>query len=129
MRHYAGSTGVVIFAAHKCGKAAGQEMQRETSEWRAICRDEGIDTREVQLIFERYDAYRQFTQAGAGEAIPVETWFRFYHREKASEGVQAGPAPGGCSAEGDAVNNACLRKPAEFLRALVALAAERAPAG
>jgi hypothetical protein len=104
-------------------------MQREAPDWQAICRTEAINPEEVRLIFERYDAYRQFTRGGAGEAIPLEVWFRFYHREKTSEGVQAGPLPGGCSADGDAVNNACLLKPAEFLRALTAFEAGRPPAG
>jgi len=85
-----------------------------------MCRQEGIDPGEVRLVFERYDAYRRFTDKGSGAAISLQQWFRFYHREKTSEGVQAGPAPGGCSADGDAVNNACLRKPAEFLRVLTA---------
>jgi len=85
-----------------------------------MCRQEKIDPDEVRLVFERYEAYRRFTETGAGAAISLDQWFRFYHREKASEGNQAGPAPGGCSADGDAVNNACLQKPAEFLRVLTA---------
>jgi len=100
-------------------------MQSEVPEWQVICRDEGIAPEEVRLIFERYDAYLRFTKGGAGEPIALNTWFRFYHREKLSEGQQAGPLPGGCSADGDAVNNACLSKPAEFLRALTAYEAER----
>jgi len=103
-------------------------MQRERAGWQAICHDERINPDEIRLVFERYDAYRQFTQTGAGEPIPLETWFRFYHREKTSEGIQGGPLPGGCSADGDAVNNACLQKPTEFLRALAAFDAERAVA-
>jgi len=92
----------------------------EQQDWEGMCRQAGIDPGEVRLVFERYDAYRRFTDNGAGAAISLDQWFRFYHREKASEGIQAGPAPGGCSADGDAVNNACLTKPAEFLRVLIA---------
>lgn len=85
-----------------------------------MCRDDGIDPAEVRLVYARYQAYRRFTEAGRGGAIGIDQWFRFYHREKTSEGIQAGPAPGGCSADGDAVNNACLDKPAAFLRVLTA---------
>lgn len=95
-------------------------MQSESRDWQGMCRQEGIDPDEVRLVFARYEAYRRFTENGAGEAISLSQWFRFYHREKTSEGIQAGPAPGGCSADGDAVNNACLKKPTVFLRVLTA---------
>ncbi len=96
-------------------------MQGETHDWQAMCRAAGIEPDEVRLVYRRYEAYRRFTETASGEAIPLERWFRFYHREKTSEGIQAGaPAAGGCSAGGDAVNDACLKRPAEFLRALMA---------
>lgn len=85
-----------------------------------MCSQANIDPDEVRLVFERYEAYREFTDNGGGGAIQLEQWFRFYHREKSSEGNRAGPAPGGCSADGDAVDNACLQKPAEFLLVLTA---------
>lgn len=92
----------------------------DSVDWRCLCREEGIDPAEVRLVFERYDAYRRYTERGTGDPIGVDQWFRFYHREKTSEGVQAGAPVAGCSADGDAVNNACLKKPAAFLRALIA---------
>ncbi|MFW2405312.1 MAG: hypothetical protein ACN4GT_11150 [Gammaproteobacteria bacterium] len=94
--------------------------QQNEQEWRSLCRQASVEPDEVRLVYERYEAYRRFTAAGGGEPISLAQWFRFYHREKTSEGAQAGPAPGGCSADGDAVNNACLKKPAEFLRVLEA---------
>jgi len=94
--------------------------ETEARDWRDECREERIDPDEVRLVYQRYEAYRRFTDSGAGEAIALEQWFRFYHLEKSTEGIQAGaPAPGGCSADGDAVNNACLKKPAGFLRVLL----------
>jgi hypothetical protein len=45
--------------------------------------------------------------------------------EKASEGVQAGPSPSGCSVDSDAVNNACIVRPGPFLVALKAYNAAR----
>jgi len=87
-------------------------------QWLELCRAAGIDPQEVQLIYDRYDAYRGFTEETTAVAISLEQWFRFYHLEKSSEGLQAGAAVEGCSADGDAVNNACLRRPGEFLEVL-----------
>lgn len=95
----------------------------DSPDWQAMCRQQGIEPDEVRLVFARYEAYRRFMGQGAGAsggAISLDRWFRFYYREKTSEGIQAGTPVGGCSADGDAVNNACLRKPAEFLRVLIA---------
>ena len=72
-----------------------------SQDWQALCREQDISTDEVRLVYERYEAYRRFTDAGLGEAIPLERWFRFYHLEKTSEGVQAGAPVDGCSADGD----------------------------
>ena len=87
--------------------------------WLELCRSTGIDPREVRLIHDRYDAYRGFTEKKTGMAISLEQWFRFYYLEKNSEGLQAGAPVDGCSADGDAVNDACLRRPTEFLEALL----------
>ncbi len=96
-------------------------MQGDTHEWQRMCRDAGIDPNEVRLVHQRYEAYRRFTEKASGEAISLDRWFRFYHLEKTSEGIQAGtPVSAGGSADGDAVNNACLKKPAAFLRVLLA---------
>lgn len=92
--------------------------------WLELCRTSGIDPQEVRLIYDRYDAYREFTGKNTGSAIPVEQWFRFYHLEKNSEGMQAGALVDGCSADGDAVNNACLRRPGAFLEVLKAYDAQ-----
>ncbi len=93
--------------------------------WREHCLSTGIDPQDVRLIHARYDAYRDFTEKNSGSAIPLEQWFRFYHLEKNSEGLQAGAPADGCSADGDAVNNACLLRPVEFLEALIAYDAVR----
>lgn len=89
-------------------------------DWQALCRQEGIDPGEVRLVFERYDAYRTYTKKTSNGAISLEQWFRFYHAEKSSEGGEAEQVPSGCSADGDAVNNACLTRPAQFLKVLSA---------
>ncbi|MBT8440952.1 MAG: hypothetical protein KJO76_01105 [Gammaproteobacteria bacterium] len=104
--------------------------QEHEHDWQSLCRQASIDPDEVRLVYDRYEAYLRFTEGrftdgrptagGSGEPISLAQWFRFYYREKTSEGAQAGPLPGGCSADGDAVNNACLKKPAEFLRVLEA---------
>jgi len=94
-----------------------QEMQ---DSWLELCQTSGIDPQEVRLIYERYDAYRGFTEKKTGSAISVEQWFRFYYREKNSEGLQAGAPVEGCSADGDAVNDACLNRPGDFLKVLKA---------
>ena len=93
--------------------------------WLELCQSTGIDPQEVRLIHDRYAAYRSFTEKNSGSVISLEQWFRFYHLEKNSEGLQAGAPVDGCSADGDAVNNACLQRPAEFLEALIAYDAVR----
>ena len=98
-------------------------MTHETGQvWCDLCRESGIDPEEVRLVFARYDAYRQYTNTQNNRAIALEQWFRFYHMEKASEGDEAQPAPSGCSVDSDAVNNACIKRPAEFLKVLQAYA-------
>lgn len=94
--------------------------QQHEQDWQSLCRQASIDPDEVRLVYDRYEAYLRFTAGGSAEPISLAQWFRFYYREKTSEGAQAGPLPGGCSADGDAVNNACLKKPAEFLHVLEA---------
>jgi len=88
--------------------------------WLQLCRIAGIDPREVRLIHARFDAYREFTEKKTGQSISVGRWFGFYRLEKNSEGLQAGAPVEGCSADGDAVNDACLRRPAAFLEVLEA---------
>lgn len=88
--------------------------------WLELCRTTDIDPREVRLIYARYDAYRGFTEKSSAAAIPLNQWFHFYYREKNSEGLQAGAPVEGCSADGDAVNHACLQRPGEFLQVLKA---------
>jgi hypothetical protein len=95
--------------------------------WLELCRTEGIDPDEVRLVFSRYEAYRQYTEK-LSQPIPLERWFRFYRIEKSSEGDEAQPAPSGCSIDSDAVNNACISRPTEFLAVLEAYAVARRPA-
>ena len=96
-------------------------------DWQNLCHKTGIDPEEVRLVFTRYDAYRKYTNAQRSPAIALEQWFRFYHMEKASEGDEAQPAPSGCSVDSDAVNNACIERPAEFLQVLQAYAGAQSP--
>ena len=93
------------------------------TDWKNLARTHRIDPEEVELVFARFDAQRQFLARGQGEAIPLARWFRFYRMEKASEGQQAAPAPSACSVDSDAVNNACIERPVEFLEVLEAYAA------
>jgi len=93
--------------------------------WLQLCRTAGIDPREVRLIHARFDAYRAFTEEKTGTSISVGRWFGFYHLEKNSEGLQAGAPVDGCSADGDAVNDACLQHPTAFLKVLEAYDAFR----
>ncbi len=92
-------------------------------DWRALAREHRIDPEEVLLVFARFDAQRQFNDRGRGQPIALGQWFGFYRMEKATEGRQAGPAPSGCSVDSDAVNDACIERPVEFLVVLEAYAA------
>jgi hypothetical protein len=101
-------------------------MNPETEQdWLELCRQSNIDPEEVRLVFARYEAYRKYTNASRSATITIDQWFRFYHMEKASEGDQAQPAPSGCSVDSDAVNNACIKRPAEFLQVLRSYAGEQ----
>ena len=93
--------------------------------WLDRCRHARIDPDEVRVVFARYDAYRRYTLQHRGQAIGLEQWFRFYRMEKASEGEQSQPAPAGCSVDSDAVNNACIQRPIEFLEVLKVFAGEQ----
>ncbi len=99
-------------------------MDEEPS-WESLAHDLQIDSREVRLVYERYAARLRFAEQQQIEPIALEQWFRFYYLEKTTEGEQAGPAPSGCSVDGDAVNNACIKRPREFLRLLQAYAREQ----
>ena len=92
------------------------------ADWLDLARQFRIDPDEVRMVFARYDARRQFSAAGQGEPIALGQWFRFYRLEKSTEGRQAGPAASGCSVDSDAVNDACIERPAEFLVVLQAYA-------
>ena len=99
---------------------------QDSTRWQALARAHRIDPEEVRLVFDRFDAQRRFHAGGAGEPLELARWFRFYRMEKASEGRQAGPAPSGCSIDSDAVNDACIERPVEFLTVLEAYADENA---
>ncbi len=88
--------------------------------WQHLAEQLNIDPDEVRLVHERYAAQCQFAAERGGGSLPITQWFRFYHLEKASEGQQTGAAPTGCSVDSGAVNNACIRRPGEFLQVLQA---------
>lgn len=100
-----------------------------TTDWLALARDYRIDPEAIRLVFSRFDAQRRFHARGRGEPLELARWFRFYRMEKATEGRQAGPVPGGCSVDGAADNDACIDRPGEFLQVLEAYAAQAAGAG
>lgn len=95
----------------------------QATHWLDLARQYRIDPDEVRMVFARYDAQRQFSARGRGEPIALARWFGFYRLEKSTEGRQAGPTPSGCSVASDAVNDACIERPAEFLVVLEAYAA------
>lgn len=97
-----------------------------STNWLDLARAHRINPDEVRLVFARYDAQRQFHAHGRAEPIALGQWFQFYRMEKSTEGRQAGPAASGCSVDSDAVNDACIERPAEFLRVLEAYAAAEA---
>ncbi|MDJ0927801.1 MAG: hypothetical protein QNJ73_09135 [Gammaproteobacteria bacterium] len=94
--------------------------QSPDQNWQALAATHRIDPVEVQVVHERYAAHRRYAASGQGEPIALADWFRFYHLEKSSEGEQAGPAPGSFGADSDTINNACLKRPREFLEVLLA---------
>ncbi|MAF84455.1 MAG: hypothetical protein CL797_10185 [Chromatiales bacterium] len=105
-----------------CGtdRLSSAPIKERPDQWLELCRTSGINPQEVQLIYGRYDAYRAFTEQKTGSSLPLAKWFHFYQLEKSSEGLQVNIPAESCLADGDAVNNACLRHPAAFLKALKA---------
>lgn len=90
-----------------------------TGDWRGLCRVQGIDPAEVELVSGRYVAYRDY-MATRGDGLPLEAWFRFYCMEKESEVGVAGAAVSGCSATGEPMAQALLTRPGVFLEVLKA---------
>ena len=97
----------------------------DNTRWETQARERRIDPQEVRLVYDRYAARLRYAEQHQIEPISLAQWFRFYHMEKTTEGQQAGDVPGGCSADGDAVNDACIRRPREFLELLQAYAQEQ----
>lgn len=92
----------------------------KATDWRELARQHQIDPEEVRMAFGRFDAQRQFRARTGHEPIGLSQWFRFYRLEKATEGRQAGPVPGGCSIDSAAAIDACIERPVEFLQVLQA---------
>lgn len=98
-------------------------------DWQDLARDEGIDPAEVRVVFTRYQAYRRYHRPERGaEPLPLETWFRYYRMESASEAGQGTSAAPGCSVDPNARNRGVLARPEAFFRVLAALAAVEAVA-
>lgn len=90
----------------------------QSTDWRGVCRAQGLDPAEVDMVFARYAAYRDYMSSRGG-ALTLADWFRFYRLEKASEsGQQAGGLVGGCSADGEAMQQNLLSNPKGFLEVL-----------
>lgn len=100
--------------------------EKQDSDWLALAGTLRVRPDEVRLVFDRYAAQAQFALARQQQPLPISQWFSFYHMEKKSDGQQAaGPAPSGCSVDSDAVNDACISRPEEFLQVLKAYAESR----
>jgi hypothetical protein len=89
---------------------------RPLPSWKAACKSEAMDPGEVEMVADRYVAYRDF-MAGKPGALEIADWFRFYRMEKESE-IGSDGVVSGCSATGDAIEQACLARPREFLAVL-----------
>jgi hypothetical protein len=92
------------------------DMERD--DWRTLCKASGIDIAEVQMVAQRYTAYRDYMAgqgtAGKGDALTLEAWFRFYRLEKESESGAHGGMASGCSATGEAPEQNLLSSPRAF---------------
>ncbi len=99
-------------------KLAPSARNRPLPAWRIHCSDKGIDPAEIEMVANRYRAYRDFMQPRGG-GLPRDGWFRFYRLEKQSESPdQTGGVVSGCSATGEAVTQNVLSSPVEFYAVL-----------
>ena len=97
-------------------------------QWLEQCLAEQIDPNEVNLVLQRYEAYRRYYhQAGRGQPLPLAEWFNWYRIEAATEASASTPSPSGCSVDADSHSRGAIRKPQVFLKMLASLAASRDP--
>ena len=104
-------------------------MQSQTSNWRARCRELGLDPQEIKSVSRRYDMYREYNAQQNVEVMELPRWYKWYRVEKLSEGhAMLTPPEQGCSvsAEDARLNEAAPAvSESEFLSLLQAY---RAPA-
>ncbi|MBM4196929.1 MAG: hypothetical protein FJ197_07505 [Gammaproteobacteria bacterium] len=92
--------------------------------WLALCRAAGFDPAEVRLVMGRYQAYRRFYARSRSEPLALPDWFSWYHQETASEVQQNAPTASGCSIDPNAESRGAIRRPAEFVKVLLAFEAD-----
>ncbi len=93
---------------------------QEKNVWLDECKKFSIDPSEIEIIAGRYDAYRSYTQSAKGEVLPIESWFHWYHVERASESRNLGIAPDGCSVDSQSQGNSLIQQSDVFLKLLIA---------
>ena len=98
-------------------------------DWRARCREIGLDPQELKAVSRRYDMYREYTDAQGGNTLDLPRWYKWYRVEKLSEGhAMLTPPVQGCSVSADAGNPAVggpVVSEADFLALLQAYRAAR----
>ena len=77
-------------------------MSQAINNWRARCRELGLDPQEVKSVSRRYDMYRDFNTKQDAEVLELPRWYKWYRVEKLSEGhAMLTPPEQGCSISAD----------------------------
>lgn len=95
-------------------------LEHPDNNWRALCRELGLDTQEVKAVSQRYDMYKTFTDAQGGETLSLERWYKWYRVEKLSEGhAMLTPPEQACSVGPEIESNSPVVSESDFLRLLI----------
>jgi hypothetical protein len=99
---------------------------RPATNWRARCRELGLDPQEVKAVSARFDMYRDYTEKQGAEVLELPRWYKWYRVEKLSEGhAMQTPPVQGCSVGPETEPQGPVIGEQEFLDLLLAYRATR----
>ena len=94
---------------------------QSNNNWRARCRELGLDIQEVKAVSQRYDMYRSYTDEQGGDTLDLERWYKWYRIEKLSEGhAMLTPPEQACSVGPEIDRSGPVVSESDFLQLLLA---------
>jgi hypothetical protein len=97
-----------------------------TFNWRARCKQLGLEPQEVKSVSSRFDMYRDYTEQQQAEVLDLPRWYGWYRVEKLSEGhAMQVPPEQGCSVGPETEAQGPVVSEQDFLQLLHAYRANR----